>query len=75
MHTFKFFYRHAVFDIRDKCFGECLTLLFNLPTMHTYVVIVTFEPDPITLPHVSTLLFYAPNNTGMCMQCMLVSVC
>jgi len=59
-----YFYRHAVFDIRDKCFGKYLTQLLNI-LQCTCFVIVTFEPDPITLPHVSTILFYTPNNTGM----------
>ena len=39
---------------------------------------VTFEPDPITLPHATSVIFYAPNTTGeyirMCV-CVCVCVC
>jgi len=35
---------------------------------------VTFEPDPITLPHATSTIFYAPNTSGVCVR-VCVCVC
>ena len=54
--------------------GHNITSTLAMPlsqTVQLYVMLdfyylfpVTFEPDPLHLPHTTTVLFYAPNNTG-----------
>jgi len=67
-------YRHTAFNIEDKCFGKSYSSYKDVFLLLIYVV--TFEPDPITLPHATSTIFYAPNTSGMCVcVCACVRAC